>query len=90
MGKKRSRTKYTSKGQRPNVSSSLLKLVSRETSDAAKELNKIEAWKLGRNPWITIANIGGPTNKRFIKVRSNDYFGSHKTASYGIYRGKEQ
>lgn len=90
MGKKRSRSTYTSKGQRPNVSNSLLKLVSRETSDAQKELNKVEAWKAGRNPWITIANTDGPTNKRFIKVRANDYFGSYKTASYGIYRGKEQ
>lgn len=90
MGKKRSRTKYTSKGQRPNVKNDLLKTVSRETGALDKQLNKIAAWKAGKNPWITIENTGGPTNKRYIKVRANDYLGSHKTASYGIYRGKEQ
>ncbi len=90
MGKKRSRSTYTSKGQRPNVSSSLLKLVSRSRDFFEKEFNKIDAWKKGKNPWITIENVGGETNKKYIKVRANDYFGNPKLASYGIYRGKEQ
>lgn len=90
MGKKRSRTKYTSKGQRSNVASGLLKSVSREVDAVDRELHKIAAWRAGRNPWITIENVGGPTNQRYIKVRANDHFGSHKNASYGIYRGKEQ
>ena len=90
MGKKRSRTSYNSKGQRPNVTSSTLKAVARETESIVKELHKIAAWKAGKNPWITVENPGGPTNQRFIRVRANDVLGHYKTATYGIYRGKEQ
>ena len=90
MGKKKTRTNYQSKGQRPNVTSSTLKTVARETDSIVKDLHKIAAWKAGKNPWITIENTGGPTNQRYIKVRANDYFGHYKNATYGIYRGKEQ
>lgn len=89
MGKKRSRQKYTSKGQRDNVAKSTLKLVSQGIESIDKGLNLIRAWKKGQNPWITVENIGGQSNKKFIKVKANDIYGNPKNATYGIFRGKE-
>ena len=38
--------------------------------------NKIDAWKNLQNPWITIPNpVKSETNRPFIRVRANDYFG---------------
>ena len=43
-------------------------------SDAEKFMNKVSAWRAKRNPWITVENPNpNETNKRFIKVRSNEY-----------------
>lgn len=90
MGKKRSRQKYTSKGQRSNVAKSTLKMVSNDVSLIDKALNIIKSWKKGQNPWVTIHNPDNQTNKRFVKVKANDLYGNPKNASYGIYRGKTQ
>lgn len=89
MGKKRSRPKYTSKGQRSNVAKDTLKMVATGMESIDKGLNIIRAWKKGQNPWITVENTGGQTNKRFIKVKANDLYGNPKNATYGIFRGKE-
>ena len=46
-------------------------------SDAEKFMNKVSAWRAKRNPWITVENPNpNETNKRFIKVRSNEYWGN--------------
>lgn len=83
MGKKRCRKTYTSKGQRKNVVNGV-KEVRKDVSPLDKALNKLEAWRKGQNPWITLP--GTQTNQRFVKVRSNTLWGDpKKISSYGIY-----
>ena len=45
-----------------------------------KNLNLVKLWRLGKNPWVIIPNPFAETqkNKRFIRVRSNDYWGNPK------------
>lgn len=47
-------------------------------------MNKIEAWRLMKNPWITIPNPSGATNKKFIKVKANDIWGDPRKPKYMI------
>jgi hypothetical protein len=79
-GKKSSGKTYTSKGERKNVSSSLLNGIRADRPGAEDMLNKQRAWVAGSNPWVTIANPSKEqTNKRFIRVRYNDLMhGSYK------------
>jgi hypothetical protein len=87
MGNKVKRKTYVSKGQRDNVSSMTTKLVKQGLSELDKALNKLAAWKAGKNPWITVK---GPSSKMaLVRVRANSYWGDpRKTAN--IYRGKEE
>lgn len=79
MAKKGSGKTYTSKGEHRNVSKSTLRLMRQGKSDADKMLDKQDAWLKGRNPWITIENPNkSETNKRFIRVKANDLWGSPK------------
>lgn len=49
----------------------------RRASD--KMMNIQAAWLKGQNPWITIENPNkNETNKRFIRVRTNDILGHPK------------
>ena len=90
MGKKRCRSKRTSKGIGINVNKKIINSLSREVSLVDSLLHKIDAWKAGKNPWITIENPSpNATNKKFIKVKANEIYGNPKFASYSIYRGKE-
>lgn len=86
MGKKVKRKTYTSKGERKNVSASTLKSVSRSVSEVDKALNKIAAWRAGKNPWITVA--GTQSNQRRVRVRANSVYGNPKTATANIFGGK--
>lgn len=77
MGKKRSRSKYTSAGLYRNVSKNTLKLCKQD--EFTKEYKKVLLWKAGKNPWITIPNpVKQETKKRFIRVRANDTYGDPK------------
>lgn len=79
MGKKVCRKTYSSYGQRPNVSKDILKETAREVSGFQKALHIVNAWKKLKNPWVTISNPNkNETNKRFIKVRANSYYGDPK------------
>lgn len=78
MGKKKLRSTQTSKGERRNVSRKILKLVRREKrmDDVSRLITLTEAWKAEKNPWITVPNPNKKeTNKRYIRVRSNDLWG---------------
>jgi len=69
MVKKRSRTSYTSKGQRRNVSKWTRKAMKRERTPFQDAINKLNAWKQGKNVMLTIANpVKSETNKPFIRV----------------------
>lgn len=80
MGKKRNRKQYISKGQRRNQTPMA------GLRDAAdKAMDKIKAWKAGKNPWITVVNR--EKNRPFIKVRANDCWGNPKEARANLFKG---
>ena len=73
----KSRTKYTSKGTHSSVSSTVTRAVRSARTVVDKMANITSAWKAGKNPWVTIENPDkSATNKLFIKVPANTYFGS--------------
>ncbi len=82
MGKKRIRKTQTSKGQRRSIVAGV-KEVRRDRSEFEKTNNKLEAWRKGQNPWITVP--GTQTNMRFVKVRANNLWGDPKKISHGIF-----
>ena len=86
MGKKRTRKTQVSKGQRNSISRWVINAVRRDKSEGEKALNKIRAWRAGKNPWITVP--GPSSNMRFIKVRANSLYGNPKNASANIYGNK--
>lgn len=90
MGKKRIRKTYSSAGIHSNVSKSTLALAASGVSEFDKALNKLRAWREGKNPWITVENKDRKTNRPFYKVRANELYGNPKTATYSIYRGKDE
>lgn len=87
MGKKRTRSATTSKGERRSVVNGV-KEVRQGRSEVEKALNKQAAWLKGKNPWITVP--GTASNMRFVKVRANTLWGDPKRrSSHGIYGAKE-
>jgi hypothetical protein len=83
LGKKVKRKTYVSKGLHSNVNSGLLKAMRRDADPFQKALNKIEAWRKGQNPWITVP--GPSSNMRFIKVRANAYYGDPRNSMANIF-----
>ena len=89
MGKKKTRSSMTSKGERRSISKSATKLVRRGRSEAEKLMNKLDAWRAGKNPWITVS--GPSADKRFVRVRANNVYGDPKRArSANIFHGKSE
>ena len=75
----KTRTKYTSKGERDTCNRSILKAIKRGRTEVEKSVILITMWRKGRNPWVTIPNPNpAETNKRLIKVKSNDLWGNPK------------
>lgn len=82
MGKKKLRKKITSKGIHSSMNAALINAVRADKDPHTKLLNKIMAWSKGQNPWITIANPSKEqTNKRYIRVRANEYFGPYRNST---------
>ena len=77
MGKKKSGTTYTSKGQRPNVSKDTRKMQRRAyLKSLDRNLNQIIAWRKGKRVMLTVPNPNkNETNKRFIRVEATEYLG---------------
>jgi len=90
MGKKKIRSTKTSSGAHSNVSRSTLKLVASTKCPIEKALNVVKAWKQGKNPWITVKNTDGSTNRLFIKVRANSIYGNPKFSSSGLFKGNDE
>lgn len=84
MGKKRTRSSITSKGERRNIVAGV-QAVRRDRSGYEKAMNKVKAWKKGQNPWITVT--GPSSNMRFIRVRANTVWGDPRNTA-NIYKGK--
>lgn len=79
MAKKSSGKTYVSKGIHSNVKASTLSVMKRDQNPANKAMNIQRAWLLGQNPWITINNPNKEqTNRKFIRVRSNELLGHPK------------
>lgn len=77
-GKKSSGTHYVSKGERRSVYGGVSSVRKSKTT-LERTLNKVNAWLAGKNPWITYENPNKlETNKRFIKVKSNNHWGNPK------------
>lgn len=85
MGKKVKRKTYVSKGQRDSVARSTVKLIRQGRSELEKGLNKLAAWKAGKNPWVTVP--GPATNMRFVRVRANTVWGDPRRIA-NIYANK--
>lgn len=84
MGKKRTRSSQTSKGQRKSVVNGV-KEVRQSTGALEKAMNKMEAWKQGKNPWVTVPGIH--RNQVWVKRRANDVYGDPRYVA-NIYKGK--
>lgn len=88
MGKKRIRKAYTSKGVHSNVAASTVSLVRRGRSELDKAINKLAAWRAGKNPWITVP---GPSRKEaFVRVRANALYGDPKRRTSGLFKDKTE
>lgn len=87
MGKKRIRKVYTSKGIHSAVSNATTRAVRLVKPAFDKALDVVKAWKIGKNPWVTIKNPDArQTNMPFIKVRANTYYGDHKKSA-NLFKG---
>lgn len=79
MGKKKTRSTYTSKGQHRTVSRDIINACRKERRAVDRLTNQLEAWSKGRRTMITIENPNkNETNKRFIRVEGNIVFGPWK------------
>ncbi len=74
-----SKGKYESAGIHSNVSKRTLNGIKAARHPLEKMMNIQAAWLKGKNPWITLENPNkNETNKRFIRVRTNDILGHPK------------
>lgn len=80
------RTKKSSRGERNSIDRGLVQAVKANRTPGTKQINILQAWREGKNPWVTI-----PThekNKPFIRVKANDVWGMFKKVKYASYTGK--
>lgn len=83
MGKKKIRKTYNSKGERSSVSRVNLSLAKSAVSEVDRALNKVAAWKAGKNPWITVP--GPSKNMSMVRKRANDMWGDPRYAFANIF-----
>jgi len=75
MGKKRSRATQTSKGERRNVANGL----GDDRSELKKILDKMDAFRKGKNVMLTIPNPNkNETKKPFIRVNAKEKWRNDK------------
>ena len=88
MGKKSSGNTYQSKGERPNVKRNILNAVRRDVTPSQKMEHIMTAYLKGRNPWLTVPNSNtNETNKKFIRVKSEDLWGNPKHRGFRLSAG---
>lgn len=81
MAKKKSRAHQVSKGERKSTARKTTLAIKNARSLEWKMENLIKSWSKGLNPWITVNNPNKEeTNKRTIRIRTNDYWGYPKPA----------
>ena len=75
MGKKRSRATQTSKGERRSVANGL----GDDRSEMKKMIDKMDAFRKGKNVMLTIPNpIKSETKKPFIRVNAKEKWRNDK------------
>jgi hypothetical protein len=82
-GKKSSGKNYTSKGERPNVTRSVLNALRRDyiQSDMRRN-NQAIAWRKGKNVMLTVPNPDKKnTKERMIRVPAIDVWGFPRQAN---------
>lgn len=85
MGKKRVRKTQTSKGERRSIVAGV-KAARNDTPLINKALNKLKAWRAGKNPWITVP---GPSKREaFVRVKANALYGDPRYAMANIFKNK--
>lgn len=85
MGKKRTRSTYSSKGERRSTVAGV-KEVRLAKPALEREMDKVKAWRAGKNPWV---NVPGPSsNMRIIRVRANSAWGDPKFAMASLFKGR--
>lgn len=82
MGKKRTRTAMSSKGERRNIVAGV-KEVRQGRSEVQKAINKLTAWRAGKNPWISVPGVS--SKEPFVRVRANTLYGDPRYARANIY-----
>ena len=88
MGKKSSGNTYQSKGERPNVKRNILNAVRHDVTPSQKMEHIMDAYLKGRNPWLTVPNPNtNETNKKFIRVKSEDLWGNPKNRGFRLAAG---
>jgi hypothetical protein len=76
MSAPKSKSSYTSKGERRSIAKGVCKAVKRDRSVIDKMVIKQKAWLKGQNPWITVRNENtAQTNKQFVRVRAESVWG---------------
>jgi hypothetical protein len=82
MAKKGGKSKgFISQGIHSNVSRSVTNAMRREyLASGERIMNQLKAWKKNKNVVLTIENPNkNETNKRYIRVRAHDVWGSPKS-----------
>ena len=68
---------YVSAGTVRNVNKKTLNAMRNETTLLQRTLYKVDAWKAGKNPWVTVPNKGGDQAKMpYVRVKANTYWGN--------------
>lgn len=76
MSGSKTKTKYTSKGERRSISSDICKAVKRDRTVVENWRIKQKAWLQGLNPWIAVPNGNtSDTRARYVRVRANTEWG---------------
>ena len=75
----KTRKKLTSKKQHGSMNSAVTTKVRAGLKATHGYANLVDSWKNLQNPWLTIENPSKEqTNRKFIRVRANDYWGNPK------------
>lgn len=73
MGKKKTRSTYTSKGSMNSMNPKLKNSIRKDRPVGDRLLCQLLAWEKGKRTMVTIENPNkNETNKRFIRVEGND------------------
>ncbi len=82
-GKKSSGKHYVSKGERPNVTRSVLNAIRREYKQSDLRLNnQVKAWRKGKNVMLTVPNPDKKnTKERFVRIPAIDFWGFPRQAN---------